>query len=361
MQTPARFAVVGTGWRAEFFCRLARALPAKLEVSAVIGRTAQSAARVAERWGVKTARLDDLPAQANDFVAVAVPWPDTPGLTADLAEAGHHVLAETPPAPDLEGLRALWRRLRPRRELVQVAEQYPLMPGHAARLAVCRSEAIGRVNSVEVASTHLYHAAALVRSFLGVGLTATIVTARAMTAPLIDPLRFEGWLPDPRPEPRTTHLAILDFGQGRHGLYNFVDNQWWNPLLHRRITIRGSAGEIQDDAVIHWSGAVPVNSRIEYRRAGIDLSLEGNEIKEATFEGQVVWSNAHVGANLSEDDLAVADHLCAEGAYARDQGPAPYPLAGGLHDHAIGLAIEASARQGRDLPVESEPWMEAAS
>ena len=49
-----------------------------------------------------------------------------------LVESGVHVLSETPPAPDLDGLRKLWVQVGGR-DLVQVAEQYLLMPGHAAR------------------------------------------------------------------------------------------------------------------------------------------------------------------------------------------------------------------------------------
>jgi hypothetical protein len=52
------------------------------------------------------------------------------------------VLAETTPAPDLAGLRALWSAVGDS-GMVQVAEQYPLMPSHAARAAVVASGAIG--------------------------------------------------------------------------------------------------------------------------------------------------------------------------------------------------------------------------
>jgi hypothetical protein len=69
-----------------------------------------------------------------------------------------------------------------------------------------------------------------------------------------------------------------------------------------------------------------------------------------------VWRNAWAGTRLSEDDIAVADHLAAMGRWARDAGPAPYPLADGCQDHAIGLAIERSAQTGQDVRVAQEPW-----
>ena len=69
-----------------------------------------------------------------DFVLTATPKPVTPHVIADAVDRGLPVLAETPPAPDLDGLRALWSAVGDS-GLVQVAEQYPMMPSHAARAA----------------------------------------------------------------------------------------------------------------------------------------------------------------------------------------------------------------------------------
>jgi hypothetical protein len=46
------------------------------------------------------------------------------------------------------------------------------------------------------------------------------------------------------------------------------------------------------------------------------------------------------------------------GAWTRGDGPAPYPLALGLHDHRLGLAVEEAARTGSAVTLEDEPWME---
>lgn len=48
---PIRFGIVGSGWRAEFFARLARALPERLAVVGVVTRSAERAARVEAEWG----------------------------------------------------------------------------------------------------------------------------------------------------------------------------------------------------------------------------------------------------------------------------------------------------------------------
>lgn len=376
MTAPVRFAVVGTGWRTRFFLRLAAMAPDLLEPVAIVGRTPQRAREALEQARVAAAPFaahlhDRLPAAGldhalslrPDFVIAAVPWETSPEVIRDVVAAGVPVLAETPPAPDREGLRALWSDVGAS-GLVQVAEQYTRMPGHAARIEVVRRGVIGAPRQVQVSSTHLYHAVSLMRTMLGSGDTAAVtgarVTARQATAPMVDPLTPDGWVGGgaglPAPEPRTTTIATLDFGEGRLGLYDFVDNQWWNPYLHRRIVIRGSLGEIADDSVLRMTPDGPMGSRLEHRRTGVDLNLEGNALWHTSFDGEVVYRNAWHDARMSEDDLAVAQLLADMGAWTRGEGPEPYPLAQGLWDHALSLAIVDSARTGEDVIVGAEPW-----
>lgn len=356
MSQPVRFAIVGAGWRAEFFLRLAAAAPDRLEAVALLARSDESAQRIERSWDVPVVRtLDDLLAAGPEFVIASVTWPAMPGLVTELVERGAHVLAETPPAPDADGLRSLWEAVGSSRR-VQVAEQYMLMPGHAARLEVVRSGALGAVGGVQVSSTHLYHATSMIRTFLDAGMAEATVSARTFTAPLVDPLTPGGWSDDVAPKERMTTIATIDFGDGRMGLYDFVDNQWWNPILSRRIVVRGSHGELADDIVRRFEGTEVITSPITYRRTGIDLNLEGNDVVSAAFEGRVVYRNPWVGTRLSEDDIAVASLLEQTGQWARGDGAEPYPLAEACQDHLLGLAIGESARTGTDVKVAREVW-----
>ena len=351
------FAIVGTGWRSRFFVRIAATVPDRMRVSGVVTRTNSRAEQVANEWGVPAfTTVDDmLGSDRPDFVIVSVPWAATPDVTRDLVDRGLAVLAETPPAPDADGLRALWSDVGAR-GLVQVAEQYLLMPGHAARLEVVRRGTIGDPTSVQVSSTHLYHAVSLIRGLLGVAYEPATVNARAFVAPLVDPLTPDGWTHDAVPRPATTTLASIDFG-GRMGLYDFTDNQWWNPLRTRRIVIRGSAGEIVDDAVTRLHDpTTPIASALSRRQTGIDLNLEGLDLKHISFDGDVVYRNPFVGSGMSDDDIAVAAIVEATGAWARGDAPPPYPLAQACQDHLIALAIEESSRTGADVAVAREAW-----
>ena len=357
MSPRTTFGIVGGGWRSHLLLRLADAAPGRLNAAGVVTRTADAGERVTARWGVPTYRTIDelLKAEDVDYVVAAVSWPAMPGVIRDLVAAGMAVLAETPPAPDLDRMRSLWGDVA-ESGLVQVAEQYLLMPGHAARHTVIQDGVIGQATSVEISSTHLYHAVSLIRGLLGVGMDDVVVNARDFRAPLVDPLTFDGWDLQAVPEPRTTTIATLDFGD-RMGLYNFVENQWWNPLRTRRIVVRGSRGELVDNTVVRLVDPTsPVESSLVYRRTGVDMNLEGSELVHVSFDGRVVYRNPWLGTRLSEDDIAVASMLEAEGAWVRGEGPEPYPLAQACQDHAIGLAIQESARTGAEVHVAKNVW-----
>jgi hypothetical protein len=89
------------------------------------------------------------------------------------------------------------------------------------------------------------------------------------------------------------------------------------------------------------------------------MNYEGTDLTHLSFEGRVVFRNRFEGGRLSDDEIGVAELLAATGAWARGEGPAPYPLAQGLHDHRVGLAVEEAARTGTAVVVADEPWMEA--
>lgn len=171
-----KFAIVGSGWRAEFYWRLAAELDGLDCVGVVSRRPKQLPVPVC-------LDLDECLRQAKpDFVVTSVPWSVTPGLITELAGRGVKVLAETPPAPDLDGLRELWADVGDK-NLVQAAEQYSRMPAHAARINLLRSGVIGEVTRADVSSTHQYHAVSLIRALLGKGRGQAEIRAFRATTP----------------------------------------------------------------------------------------------------------------------------------------------------------------------------------
>ena len=361
---PLPFGVVGSGWRAEFFVRMARLMPERFTCVGVVTRSAGRGEQVQREWGVPTVRtIEELIVATGattdrpELVVTATPWPVTPDAVREIAAAGVPVLAETPPAPDVEGLRELWADVGPT-GLVQVAEHSPFMPAHVARRQVVLSGAIGEVTQVQISSTHMYHAVGLARHLLGVGRGEVTVQAAALTAPLLNPMDRNGFTGDDEPHPARTLLATLDFGGGRSALYDFTDNQWHNPLRTNRIVIRGSAGEVVGDTVTRWAGPRTVlESTIQRRVSGLEQNLDGFDLEHLSLDGQVLYRNPFHGARLADDEIAVAALLDATGAWVRGDAPPPYPLADGCQDHLLGLALDA-ATDGA-ITTAREAWADA--
>ncbi|WP_273653124.1 Gfo/Idh/MocA family protein [Cellulomonas fimi] len=357
---PVTFGVVGSGWRAEFFLRAARLMPDRFRCVGVVTRTAERGAEVERAWQVPTVRtIPELVADRPDFVVVSVPWPVTPEATRELVGLGVPVLAETPPAPDADGLRALWADVGAS-GLVQVAEHSPSMPQHQARIALVDEGLVGTPTSVQISSTHLYHAVGLVRRLLGTGRGEVDVHAVSTTAPLLDPRSRDGWTGETEPRDRWSILATLDFGGGRTALYDFTENQWHNPLRTNRIVVRGSHGELVDDRLTRWvDERTVVTSSLVRRMSGVEQDLDGFDLEHVSLDGRVLYRNPFDGARLADDDVAAATLLAATGAWVRGDGPPPYPLADGCQDHLLGLAIEESARTGRTVRTAREAWADA--
>ncbi len=361
MPKPISVGIVGGGWRARFFADLTHALPEDVELVGVAVRRPETAAELAKAFAITAyATVEELCRQARpDLVVVAVPGAVNAEVIQAAVARGHHVLAETPPALDVEGLMNLWREVGAG-GLVQIAEQYLLLPGHAARAAVIARGTIGEVTSVQVSSTHDYHAVSLLRGFLGAGLDPVGVTAVRSTAPLVDPLDRAGWTDDPEPKPAGTTIAVLDFGTGT-GIYDFTDNQWHNQLRHRRIVIRGSHGEINDDSVVHLHGErTIIRSAISRRQRGYDLDLDGYDTELLAFEGEVVYRNPFFGRRLMDEEIAIATILRNTARWVRGEEPAPYPLAQACHDQLIALAIEESITSGAAVTTQDAPWRSGA-
>lgn len=320
------FALIGFGFRADTIRRVSAALGEPRCVGAVVRRSrplpVPAFASIAEC--LRSAR--------PDFLVTAVPRAANPVVIAEAVALGMPVLAETPPAPDLPGLRGLEELGGP----VQVAEQYPLMPTHAARLAIARSALIGRPTQVQVSSTHQYHAVALIRAFLGVGDDPAVVRATRTVAPLADPLDRAGWTDDARPRPATTTIATIDFGQGRSGLYDFTDNQSRNQLRFRRLLVRGTHGELRDDEVVRLAGP----------RTIVRSPLRRDEAGTITLGAEVLYRAPFPGLRFNDDEIATATMLRAMAAWVRGAAPPPYPLAEGVRDHRIALAVEEAADSG---------------
>jgi predicted dehydrogenase len=343
-----RFGVVGTGWRTEFFLRVARACPDRLACVGVVSRDPQGKAAWAAPYGVPLfATIDELLAQKPLFVVTSVPWEVNPHMIEALAAQGMPVLSETPPAPSVEWMTHLYRLIGQGAKIA-VAEQFHLKPQHAARLAFAHSGKLGRISQAQVSIGHGYHGISLIRRFLGIGYENATITAHRFTAPLITP-GGRGGAPDAEGTKESGQaIAVLDFGD-RSAVFDFNDDQYFSPVRRQRLTVRGERGEIID------STAVYMRDHLTPVTAGFQRIDTGGVLEGIQADGEWVYRNPLAPAPLDDEDVAVGDCLLKMADYA-DGGEAFYPLAEACQDRYLDIMIWKSIESGQPVKTETQVW-----
>jgi predicted dehydrogenase len=354
---PTTFAIIGSGWRAEFYLRVARELPDRFRVGGLLTRDPASRASIAAEWSIATpATLDELLAFAPAFVVLSVPWAATPILLVELTERGVPVLSETPPAPDVDGLRGL-RPLAQRGARIQVAEQYQFQPLHAARLAIAHSGRLGAIGQAQISAAHGYHGIDLIRRFLGDRFGPVSIQAQAFDSTIVAGPDRGGPPRHERMVPSRQVVATLDFA-GRLGVYDFSEDQYFSWIRSNRVLVRGERGEIHDSTVRYLADATsPVTLDLQRHETGRDGNLEGLGLIGITLGEEWLERNPFPGVRLADDELAVATCLARMAEYV-EGGPGLCGLADGVYDHYLGLMIDAAIASSRAIKVDGHLWDE---
>ncbi|NLV73629.1 MAG: Gfo/Idh/MocA family oxidoreductase [Chloroflexi bacterium] len=357
MSKAIHFGIIGGGWRAEFYLRIARALPDRFVLDGMVMRNPAKAEAMRARWQVPVyASLDELYRAAQpEFIVTCVAWEPNPELIEELAAKGIAVLSETPPAPDLERLIKLAALARAGAR-IQVAEQYIYQPHHAARLAVVTSGLLGTVDEAQVSVCHGYHGMSLIRHFLGVGYENARITAMCHDAPLIGGPGRDG---PPTTEQRTVSsqvIAWLDFGD-KLGIYDFTGDQYFSWVRAQRLLLRGERGELTDLQVSYLQDFC-TSQRFALQRevAGAEGNLEGNYLKGYSGNGTWYYRNPFVPGVLTDEEIAIATVLDKMGNYVRTGKDEPYPLEQACQDRYLDLMIEQALSTGAPVTTETQPW-----
>ena len=219
-------AVVGAGWRAEFFLRIAAACD-NIHVCGMVVRDPVRRAEVESAWRIRCFESIDalLDAASPSYVVASVSPDAMPDICIELARHGVPVLAETPPAPDTDGLSRLYESLVELDARIQVAEQFWAQPLHAARQAVVDSGTIGRVTQAYLSVCHGYHAMSLLRRLLGVGFEDAVIRGYGFSSAVLGGPDRSGPPREERLDRVDNDYAALDFGD-RLAQYEFCLPQY---------------------------------------------------------------------------------------------------------------------------------------
>ena len=332
-----RVGVIGAGWRAEFYRRIAALVPQQFQLTGIYIRNPETRRRFMEHSDVRVcASLDMLLETGCDFVVSCVSRNHICNTIIDLADRGIPVLTETPAGANEEQIARLSRAIRPDWR-VQVAEQFHLQPHHVARKAVIDSGLIGDVHHVQLSVCHGYHAVSLIRYYLGTGNQNPEIVRIQLPEKSLRYNARQGILSAPEEITTPQSISILRFGD-RSAVYDFTSEQYFSAIRGQRIVIRGVKGEILNDVCTYLDGVTPMRFSLTREECGSRGNLDGLYLRAITGDGRILYRSPFPGARLSDEETAIASCLCGMSAYLNG-GESFYSLEDGLIDASISLQL----------------------
>ena len=347
------FVVVGSGFRAMFYGRIARTYPELFEMKYMLCRSQEKADRIRTQTGFSvTTSKEACEACRPDFVVVSVNKANIADVAEEWALRGHAVLTETPAGASLEQLERIWE-LRERCGCrIQVAEQYFHYPSLSVGMKYIERGDIGEPFSLYISAAHDYHGASIMRKYLSVGQEAFAVAAKRFRFPLTETDSREGAVTDGRTTLRERDIALFEFASGKIGLYDFSGEQYHSFIRSRHIIVRGRDGELSDQVLYRLDDR-------HYPRTKIllpELEPRYRVLETKRIRDYVRMWKPELSLDEIEDEYAIACMLYDMGDYIAS-GKEIYPLRDALQDAYMWLVLqEAVQKPGKQMYARKMPW-----
>lgn len=349
---PLSFVIIGSGWRAMFYVRIARRNPEYFRLKYMLCRSREKAERLKAELGIPaTASAWQCEEAEPDFVVAAVSKPSIFQVTREWAGKGFPVLCETPAGMSEEELGQLWQ-LKAGGARIQVAEQYHRYPILMAGLdAVCQGR-LGDPWAVRLSAAHDYHGASLIRRMLNIAPEPVEMRGKRYVFPVTETDSRYGAVRDGRVKQWERTCVTMEFSSGKMAYYDFSGVQYHSFIRGRHVNVQGRDGE-WNDTVLRCVGKdfLPVKERLMYRLPERYRPLETRELAEAAGR----WNPA-LELDCAQDEYAIASMMFDMEDYL-ETGREAYPLAEALEDAYMWLLMERAVKTpGMAVRSETVPW-----
>ncbi len=299
------FVIIGAGWRAEFYLRIAKALPEIFNVSAICVRNKERAEIISQKYNVKIVdNVEDILNEKFDFIVNCINRENISDFAVELSKKGHYVLCETPiistPMKDINY------------DKIQVAEQFHLKGYFQAIKKILDVGIIGDVIHINMSMAHDYHGMSLIRFLLDDYEKPVKSGEYNMESQLLKTNGRVGEFKEKDFGESLQKIKIYQFGD-KTAVYDFTDDQYFSPIRKDRLLIRGTKGEISNQTVRYFNEKNEfVESDIVLHSSGL---LDGLYNDKITFENKVLFEYPYKQARLTEEEIAIARCLVKMKSY----------------------------------------------
>lgn len=353
-----KFIVIGYGWRADFFYRIAKLLPEHFEISAGVLRTQERAEQIQREEGVfATSDLEEALKTGPDFAVLCVPRGIVRDYLVKLMEKKIPVLCETPPGKDTNELTELWETVQKLQGKVQVIEQYFLQPYYAAVEKIIGAGYLGEVSNVMLSALHGYHAMSIYRRLLGTGYENCTIQGKRFFFELTATNGREGFDYSGKMIKAERDWACMEFESGKTGFFDFSGEQYFSTIRERRWNIQGNRGEINDMTVRFLNQD---NMTVQQQIQRVDVGINNNSQwahKGMLFLDKQMYENPYYPARMNDDEIAVASCLSGMKNYI-ETGEECYSLREALQDTYLSFMLEEAIETGKTIKTETQIWAE---
>jgi len=328
------YVVVGSGYRAEYFGRIARTWP-ELFGACYLCRSAEKAALMRRNTGAEAVlTVEEAMAFKPDFIIVAVDR----GHVADVAEEwigrGFAVVTETPVGNTEAKLQRL-ETLAACGAKIVCCEQYHRYPILAAGLEAVQKGEVGKPQSAYISLAHDYHAASLLRRALMIGRERYEMHGSRRVSPAVNTDSRYGAILDGSVTEEVRDRVLIDFESGKTAIYDFAPLQYRSYIRSRHFTVRGDRGEWSDTTIYSLNGqGVPFRKGLMPEIPERYRCLDTQYLRDL----RKTW-RPELFLDTLQDEYAIATILLDMADCLRG-GESPYPLWEAIADARFWLRLQ---------------------
>jgi predicted dehydrogenase len=367
IKSPLRLAIIGTAKRSDYlYGPIIKALPDKVELVSVWGRSQESTKYLSESLGVPGyTDIDKLIRETAPEAGVVSVNYNANGIVGLMAvEAGLHVLLETPIAHKLSEADAIIAAAKERGLKIEVAEQFHRRPLEQIKLKLIESGLFGRVyTAFNDFAGHGYHGVSVLRSYLGFDAVPLQVTGTVGEYDLAPHWSRLAGTHNGRTE--TQEHGIINFKGGQTGIFHWTNVgydsalRWWRSgrfLAERGMGISIGVGlDVEERlSLLSPGGEAPRFITLERRWERVD---GGALVGIIAHTGDpdlpiITWENPFKpvvqghGVQWHDDEIGVAGCLLSLVNAVWDGTEPTYGPHQGRLDQELILALRMSAELG---------------